>query len=54
MTQNELELEVARITGESLATINDRGFNLVEPPDLEPLVVDWDELAAERAALSYR
>jgi hypothetical protein len=44
MTQRELERELADMTGESVGTIRSRGFSLVEPPDLEPLVVDWDEL----------
>ena len=43
MTQRELERELANMTGESIATIRSRGFGLVEPPELEPLVVDWDE-----------
>ncbi len=42
MTQRELERELARATGESLATIRHRGFSLVEPPDDGPQTVDWD------------
>lgn len=44
MTQAELERELARATGESRETIRHRGFQLVEPPDLEPLVIDWDAM----------
>jgi hypothetical protein len=44
MTQNQLERELADMTGESLATIRSRGFSLVEVPDLEPLHLDWDEV----------
>ncbi len=51
MTQRELERELADITGESIATIRRRGFSVVEPPELEPLIVDWDELAAERIGI---
>ena len=42
MTRSQFEQEVARATGESLSTIRSRGFSIVEPPDLEPLTVDWD------------
>lgn len=51
MTQHELNLAVARATGESVDTIVDRGFSLVdpaaisfdpEPDDREPRVSDWD------------
>jgi hypothetical protein len=48
MTQRQLERELARTTGESISTIRQRGFSLVEPPDMEPLVVDWDALEVER------
>jgi len=44
MTQRELERELAHATGESLATIRSRGFSIVEPPELEPLTVDWDAI----------
>jgi hypothetical protein len=42
MTRSEFEQEVASATGESLKTVRSRGFSLVEPPDLEPLTIDWD------------
>ncbi len=48
MTHYELERELARKTGESLSTIRGRGFSLVEPPELDPLVIDWDQLESER------
>ena len=51
MTQRELERELARKTGETMGTIRSRGFSLVEPPNLEPQTVDWDELDAERVGI---
>lgn len=51
MTQRELERELARKTGETMDTIRRRGFSLVELPDSEPQVVDWDELEAERVGI---
>lgn len=44
MTHAQMERELSRATGESRATIRSRGFQLVEPPELEPLTVDWDAL----------
>ena len=44
MTRSEFEHEVALATGETIETIRGRGFSLVEVPDLEPLVLDWDEV----------
>jgi hypothetical protein len=51
MTQRELERELSRVTGESRDTIRNMGFSLVEPPALEPLTVDWDELDASRVGI---
>ena len=51
MTQAQMERELARATGESLSTIRHRGFSIIEPPELEPLVVDWDQLDAKRVAV---
>jgi hypothetical protein len=51
MTQAELDRELSRMTGESVGMIRSLGFSLVEPPDLEPLTVDWDALEADRVAL---
>lgn len=48
MTQQDLERALAQATGESVGTIGRRGFSLVEPPHLQPLVVDWDQLQADR------
>ena len=50
MTQAELNREVARATGESVRTIAARGFSLLTPTPVErePLVVDWDEVQADR------
>jgi hypothetical protein len=57
MTQRELERELANMTGESIDTIRSMGFSLVEPPELEPLTVDWDEvqqIERPRVAHTYR
>jgi hypothetical protein len=51
MTRRQMERELAHATGESISTIRNRGFSIVEPPDLEPLVVDWDTVQAERISL---
>ncbi|MGE0757207.1 MAG: hypothetical protein AB7O38_09310 [Pirellulaceae bacterium] len=60
MTQRELDYEVARATGESLAIIAGMGFvPLTRGPveqdgyddAREPLTVDWDELEGSRVAL---
>jgi hypothetical protein len=51
MTQRELDRELAQMTGESMSTIRNIGFSLVEPPEREPLTVDWDALAAQRIAV---
>lgn len=50
MTQAEFERELARQTGESLGTIRRRGFQLIEAPEPEPQVVDWDSLDQERVS----
>jgi hypothetical protein len=51
MTQAELDRELSRMTGESVGTIRSLGFSLIEPPDIEPLTVDWDALEADRIGL---
>ena len=57
MTQQELELAVAKATGEDAAEIRRHGFSLVEPdddnfdpePDLRPpQIIDWDEYDLRR------
>ena len=56
MQQSELNRQVAKQTGESVATIKRLGFLLDEPveagedyePNLGPLVIDWDVLDAQR------
>jgi hypothetical protein len=51
LSQHDLDLEVARATGESLGTIRRRGFSIIDPSetqfDTEPddtpaMVLDWD------------
>src|ERR1700738_1682290 len=44
MTHAQMERELSRTTGESLSTIRRRGFQLIEPPAVSPLTVDWDAL----------
>ena len=52
MTQRELERELADVTGESMDTIRNLGFSLVEVPDPEPQTIDWDEhYATERVGM---
>ena len=56
MKQADLDRAVARATGESVFTIQQRGFLLAdadhefdpEPAEYEPNVIDWDELDAQR------
>jgi hypothetical protein len=57
MTHHELNLAVARATGESLQTIRRRGFSLAdpdvadcdpEPCDIEEKVLDWDAVQSKR------
>ncbi len=53
MTQAQLNRAVARATGESISTVARMGFSCLkdDPHDRPPLVMDWDELDAERAGL---
>jgi len=54
MTQSELNRAVSQATGEDRQTIAARGFSLVKDAPSEPeddlldLIVDWDQLQAER------
>lgn len=59
MSQYELDTAVAQATGESLRTIQRRGFSIIDPevidfdsePNLLPAqMVDWDALDAQRRA----
>ena len=58
MTQAELNREVARLTGENVATIAHRGFSLVgdeqgyeqsQQVHRSPLTVDWDDVQARNS-----
>lgn len=57
MHVSELNRAVAEVTGESIATIRQLGFSLLEEPSFDtddemgfgPNVVDWDELDSFRA-----
>ena len=55
MTQAELNLEVAKATGESMGTVAQTGFvPLTRSPvevEREPLVLDWDEMVERRYTL---
>ena len=55
MTQAELNLEVAKATGESMGTVAQIGFvPLTRSPvevEREPLVLDWDEMVERRYTL---
>jgi len=55
MTQQQLEREVASVTGESVSEIRRRGFvpltSVVQERDHEPLMVDWDALELQRYSL---
>jgi hypothetical protein len=50
MTQAELDREVSRATGETVATIHRMGFSLMNPGDTnsepeplaQPSIIDWD------------
>ena len=57
MNQSQLNRAVARATGESRDTISRLGFSIADPPSMHydpepcsraPLIVDWDELDAQR------
>ncbi len=55
MNQRELNREVAKATGETVATIDQLGFVPLEAipyeRDRDPLVVDWETLEQERMML---
>ncbi len=53
MTQAELNRAVAAATGESVRTIAEMGFVELAavPIEREPLVVDWDQLDAQRVGV---
>ena len=53
MTQAELNRAVARATGETVKTIAGMGFVPLTPTPIEqdPLVVDWEELDAQRVSV---
>ena len=52
MTQVELNSAVAHVTGESLATVHQLGFQLADPLDpnydpepRRPMTIDWDNMS---------
>ena len=61
MTQNDLNRAVAMATGETIGTIQSRGFSLdgpvsfredSDPRDPESKIIDWDALDASRVVLA--
>ena len=54
MNQSQLDRAVARATGESLRTVNARGFGLVahDFKERQPLVNNWDESNSRRGTVS--
>ena len=50
MNQSDLNREVAKATGETVSTIEHRGFGLLTPvpAECEPNAIDWDQLEADR------
>ena len=53
MTQADLNRAVAAATGETVRTIAEMGFVplTAAPIEREPLVVNWDELDADRVSV---
>lgn len=54
MTQADFERELASATGESVHTIRRRGFSLIEMPEREPFIIDWDQPPHSEPARPYR
>ena len=61
MRQADINRAVARATGESVRTVSELGFSLVdpccvdhdpEPCHIEDLIVDWDQLELQRSFAS--
>jgi hypothetical protein len=62
MTQQQIDLEVSRVTGEDLSEVRHLGFSIAdpdevcfdpEPDDLPPQVVDWDAPRNSGATQSF-
>lgn len=51
MSLVELERPSYRALSEKPSSVSRRKFSIGEPAELEPLIMDWDRLAAERLAL---
>ena len=51
MTQRDLDRQIARATGESVSTIRNLGFSVLEMPEPEPRTVDWDAVDENRVAV---
>jgi len=59
MTQSEVDVLVARATGESIDRVQRLGFSLADrvenffdpEPCIRPKIVDWDQLDCERLTL---
>ena len=62
MSSGEIHRAVARATGESVRSVRQRGFSLLkgeptsgdEEASVEPQMIDWDAVDAERMALAIQ
>ena len=63
MSHGDFNRALSRATGESIRTIKQRGFSLVDPNATNvddeltltpPQIVDWDALDAERVGLAIQ
>ena len=63
MTQQELDRQVARATGEPLCSVRQRGFGIADPPvvdfdpepdDTPPAWMDWDLVHGMRPVRPFR
>jgi hypothetical protein len=62
MTQQELDRQVARATGEPLCSVRQRGFGIADPLDVgfdpepsgAPQWIDWDQVHAMQPVRRFR
>ena len=62
MTQQELDRQVARATGEPLCSIRQRGFGVADPLDVRfdpepsevPQWIDWDQVHGMQPVRPFR
>jgi hypothetical protein len=57
MSEYELYEELSQITGESLKFLRQQGFSILGPNVIEerdePLMIDWDQIDAQRQLEPY-